>query len=834
MVRRATELVESRYLRIEDFDVATAWLEAAEAVEAAVPWLIVEGDDHGGISLRRGQEPPFANLTLTGDDIEALEAALVSFQLSVEVHPQGIPEGVDLSVELLRGVSRALDRHSVVLARKRLARFDERIKGKLSGIGARIGLVDGEPTIKETFIEGPARLSGLRQGDVVLRVDGFSTVGMRISQVVGLIRGPVDTEVRLRIRRDGAGGPQELEMSLTRAEVAIPNLSWHMRPSGVGVVAIEHFSEQSATLLHAALTELSASSDPPLRGLAVDLRGNSGGSMTQACRVTDMFIANGVVLQTGGRNGSPVRNLLREFRAHPEKIEPQVPIFVLMDRSSASASEIVAGAMIELDRGALVGTRSFGKGTVQKLYTLRSGDDQERVRFKLTVAEYLVGGTTPIISGVGLEPDLLVEAAEFVRGGVSLPIPANEDQASLVYANELVGWREGVTLPEASDYLLELVDDAAARAEGIDRTAALAALESVHTERLRSEQERMEEVFAHRDLDWRQSDESGDVPHAQVEIELVDRPLAGNKVEVRAVVRNLGDAPLYQVRVHLSASDRYLPWHELTLPVGFLPPGEDAIGSAVALIAGSSPSRADEVAVTLVADQRPTLGTEPALLQIEERERPPMSLRARLVPMDDHHRVELTLSHASDVLLTGLRSQLSWHQDAPYELIDARGQLQALPPDQPGRIDMAVRIAPEVDTLDLDLKVEAEVFGTILDMPVALPVDGSVVALEPPRVRGYLPTLLPHGPATLNLELSDDTGLHEVLVWSGSDKVRWDALSGTEAELAVPVTVGPGTQRYVVQVEDQDGIVTRRTWYVYGIDGEDAADDGTVPTVDPG
>ena len=599
MIRRATELVESRYLRIEDFDVATAWVEAAEAVEAAVPWLIVEADDHGGIVLRRGQEPPFAHLTLTGDDIAALEAALVSFQLSVEVHPQGIPEGVDLSVELLRGVARALDQHSVVLARKRLARFDERIKGKLSGIGARIGLVDGEPTIKETFFDGPAQAGGLRPGDVVLRIDGFSTVGMRISQVVGLIRGPVDTEVQLRIRREGAAGPQEMELSLTRAEVAIPNLSWHMRPSGVGVVAIEHFSEQSATLLHAALTELSASTDPPLRGLAVDLRGNSGGSMTQACRVTDMFIEDGVVLQTGGRNGSPVRNHLREYRAHPEKVEPQVPIFVVMDRSSASASEIVAGAMIELDRGALVGTRSFGKGTVQKLYTLRSGDDQERVRFKLTVAEYLVAGTTPIVSGVGLAPDLLVEPAEFVRGGVSLPLPAFEGQASLVYAQELPGWREGVTLDEPGDYLLELVDDAAARAEGMDRTAALAALESVHAERQASEQARMEEVFAHRGIDWRPAEEPAGVPRAEVEVEVVDRPLAGNKVEVRAIVRNLGDAPLYQVRVQLAAADRHLPWHELSLPIGFLPPGEEAIGSALTLISGSSPSRADEVAVTL-------------------------------------------------------------------------------------------------------------------------------------------------------------------------------------------------------------------------------------------
>lgn len=819
VVSRALELVEDRYLRIEELDPVDAFLQAAEAAEDAVPWLIVDQGDDGSVVLRHGMTGVFAELSLSTPDLAGLEAGLAELQAVIEAQEAEVPADVDLVVELLRGVSRALDRHSVVLAKRRLARFDERIKGRLTGIGARIGLVDGHPTIKDVFLGGPGQLGGLERGDVILRVDGYSTVGMSISQVVGLIRGPEETEVSLRLKRVTEDGEEELTLVFTRAEVAIPNLSWHMRPSGVGVVKIDHFSEQSSRLLRAALTDLRDPEGPPLRVVAIDLRGNSGGSMTQACRVADMFLEEGVVLLTGGRGGAPVRNLLREYRAHPEENEPDVPVVVLTDPKSASASEIVAGALVELDRGVVIGERTFGKGTVQKLYTLRDGEtNAEKVRFKLTVAEYQVAGDTPIVSGVGIEPDLLVEQAVFRRGGVELPLPPPEEQRALVVAVEREGWREGVELPDAVDPLLELVDRYADLVTGSSRQAGLVALERLRRERTPVEEAALRRIFSYRDLDWAPAEEPDGHPEADVTVEIVDPPVAGSRVEVRATVANHGASPLYQVRVHLSAEDRRLPWNDLTLPVGFLPPGEEAIGSAMVLIPSGMPDRADEVTVTLLADQRVPLAAEPQILEVRARPAPPLEVRARLEPLEDHHRVELHLSNTGAALLTGVRARLSWTEESGVEILDERGGLPVLSPGATERVDLGLRLDPELDleVLPLELEVDAEVYGEVLELVVPLPRDGSEVHLQPPVLLAQIPTVLPRGPATFRVRAEDEGALEDLRVYVGKHKVAWRAGEGRVLEALVPVEVGPGTTSITAVATDDQGVSARRTWYVYG------------------
>ncbi len=445
---RTVNLIQAHYLDVATLDGLAAWRGAAKSAEDAIPWLVTEGEGTQLI-LRHGATGPIGELSAPEGPLGStlhLAAALDAMEDAIRAGG-ALPDDVDLPIELIRGLTRALDKHSTVLARSRLESFDERISGRLSGVGARMGTVKGRLVVKEAFPGGPADEAGLKAGDVVLRVDGHSTLGQSVNQVVRHIRGPVGTQVLLSIRRESGPQPEEFDLVLTREDVVIPNVTWRRRPSGVGVVTIDHFSEQTAMLLTQALVEME-SGKAPLRGIVLDLRGNSGGSMIQACRSVDLFVESGVVLRTEGRDGERVDNLLREYRAHPEPNESTAPVVVLVDESSASAAEILAGSLSRLNRAVLIGQRTHGKGTVQKLYTVRGGGPEERARLKLTVARYKLPGDIGIEPGVGLPPDLLVRPITFSAEGVRYDPTDPGAGAVLDWVDERPGWRRGDNAPQ--------------------------------------------------------------------------------------------------------------------------------------------------------------------------------------------------------------------------------------------------------------------------------------------------------------------------------------------------------------------------------------------------
>ena len=414
----AVRRIESHYLYLDDLDVSEALLDAAESAEDALPWLIVETDD-AGVKLIHGEQGPIGRVAPVKGGLSGLPAALSALEDQLAVasaftdddgQPYGIPTSVDLPVELLRGASHALDRHSVVLSGERLERFDERITGKLQGIGARISRHNELLVVEQVFPSGPADVGGVLPGDRVVRIDGASTVGMSVSNTVDRIRGAEGTQVQIELEREVEGSSETVVLVLTRAEVRIPNVSWEVEPEGTGYIEITHFSEQTARLLRQALADFQVAG---VRGIVIDLRDNSGGSMIQSCQATDLFVDSGPVLRTAGRDDKPVDRLIQHYRSESSEDEPQVPIVVLVGPGSASASEILAGALVLRDRAVLVGARTHGKGTVQKLYTLCRDEGESRARFKLTVARYLLPGDIPIETGVGLPADLEVDAVRF-------------------------------------------------------------------------------------------------------------------------------------------------------------------------------------------------------------------------------------------------------------------------------------------------------------------------------------------------------------------------------------------------------------------------------------
>ena len=303
-----------------------------------------------------------------------------------------------------QGYLRSLDPHSAIVSAKAWEESTQRTTdSSFDGIGAILTQRDGQ-TMIENPIEGqPAHMAGLRSGDVVVKVDGKSIKDQPLGTVVKQIRGPKNTVVTLTIRREGE--PQDLEVPIKRAYIQIQNVQSRMLKGhpDIGYVKLTGFVPTSAAKLKEAIAELDAKSvKGQLRGLVLDLRNNSGGLLAQAVEIGDMFVEKGQIVSVrdrlrGGRGD-------KIYNAEKPGTYP-VPMIVLVNDSSASASEIVAGAVQDNARGLVIGERTFGKASVQTLFNSHLGPKDYYI--KLTVARYYApSGRT--IQVVGVRPDVEV------------------------------------------------------------------------------------------------------------------------------------------------------------------------------------------------------------------------------------------------------------------------------------------------------------------------------------------------------------------------------------------------------------------------------------------
>lgn len=271
--------------------------------------------------------------------------------------------------------------------------FEEDLEGSFEGIGATVDLVEGLLVIVEPLESSPALKAGLRPNDVILEVDGQSLQGLDLTEAISLIRGPKGTRVRLLIHRPGMLEPFEVE--LTRDKIDLPTVSHQMLEDGIAYVRLTEFNNQATTRLRAALRSL-MEEEP--RALIFDLRGNPGGYLHIAGQVASQFIREGVVVIEKNSKGE-----VRELRADGRGLALDVPLVVLVDGGTASAGEIVAGAIQDLGRGTLIGRPTYGKGSVQASYTLSDGS-----AVRVSIARWYTPNGHQL-DGDGLTPDIVVE-----------------------------------------------------------------------------------------------------------------------------------------------------------------------------------------------------------------------------------------------------------------------------------------------------------------------------------------------------------------------------------------------------------------------------------------
>ena len=302
----------------------------------------------------------------------------------------------------INGMLTSLDPHSNYLNPKNFNDMKVQTRGEFGGLGIEVSMENGLVKVVSPIDDTPAARAGLKPGDLITHLDGDPVQGMTLPEAVEKMRGPVSSEIKLTIRREGR---EPFDVKLIRATIKIQSVRSHLEGDNIAYIRITTFNEQTDVGLNNAMKNLKQQAGGKLLGVVLDLRNDPGGLLDQAVAVADAFLEKGEIVSTRGRRSEDAQR----YNARPGDIAAGLPVAVLINGGSASASEIVAGALQDHHRAILLGTRSFGKGSVQTIIPLPGHG-----AMRLTTARYYTPSGRSI-QAKGIDPDIVVEAAKIEK-----------------------------------------------------------------------------------------------------------------------------------------------------------------------------------------------------------------------------------------------------------------------------------------------------------------------------------------------------------------------------------------------------------------------------------
>lgn len=761
ILNRVLLQMKDNYVEPDRIDPLAMLAHSLDRVQNSVPEIVAlfDADLDGGptqVEVRVGTETQVFELT----NIESLWE--MSFKLReifrflqdhVDTNEIDLQE---VEYAAINGMLSTLDPHSVLLTPEINAEMQTNNRGSFGGLGIVISIRDGQLTVISPIADTPAGRAGFRAGDRIVKIDDESTVNMPLDEAVSRLRGPVDSEVTVEVMRDGWSEPHSF--TLAREVINIESVTSQALGDGIGYIRIQNFQgnthDDMMTALDALETEMGS-----LRGLVLDMRNNPGGLLQQAIRISDTFLDEGTIVTTVG-----VGDRLREENpANSSNTQPNYPIVVLVNPGSASASEIVAGALKNHNRAIVVGDTTFGKGSVQMLYEFQDGS-----ALKLTIAQYLTPGDVSI-QGVGIVPDIqlfpatvndeiinLYPAESIAREGdldgalTSDRVASTTDRPSAVvrydYEPEEID-PEAIVDPDAfeMDFEIEFARALLVGAgETWERSEMLGVAQDVIDETQSEQMVTIQERLRNRNVDWSLGE---NVIQPVTLAVTTDRPdnrfEAGESIALTVTATNDGDRPLHRVRaVSTSAYDLF---HDHEFPFGRLEPGESRSWTVDVEVPIEDPTRYEDIEVQAWADTI-ALGAETVgHVLIDGRERPHWGLSYRLddaeggngdglaqVGEDITMRVTVVNTGRGDTdeSIVILRNQ----SERAVFLHTGREEFEALGPGERLEVnfDFTVREAPEDGVLALDLEVYDTVFREFLREELQLPIS---TATGDPQVR---------------------------------------------------------------------------------------------------
>jgi carboxyl-terminal processing protease len=586
---------------------------------------------------------------------------------------------VEIEMAATNGMLYTLDPHSVLLDVETYKDMRTQTQGKFGGLGIVIEMdKKNRITVKRPMPDTPAIRVGIKAKDHIVRINNESTMNMTLNEAVERLRGDVDTNVDVYVERDSAPGVKKF--TITRAFIRPPAIDPPARvlavPAGpgqpaakVGYFHMQHFSANSAGDLSDALTLFDREK---VKGIIMDLRGNPGGLYEQAQKVSDAFIKAGTLVSMVGVGGAQRKDETATDSGH----EPTVPLAVLVNQNSASASEIVAGAVKNLDRGVVIGEGTFGKGSVQVLFDIPSpipfGDrsDDDKLGLKLTTAQYLTPGDLSI-QGTGVIPDIetdpLLVQKDGDRSWIRLqPSTHRRREADYEWHLEHPSARKGekpmelvsfllqpkpgdkahkkVTGDEdeetvedqdeageseddqnqKTDFLIDFARDLLAQAKTTRRRDLVQGSKAFLDKVRAAEDKKVSQALEKQGVDWSAGPTSGGDPSLQLTLQptTADAKItAGTTTKLKGVVKNIGRVPAYRVRAVLESDNPIFDENEMVF--GKIAPGESKSYELVVKIPASSFTRTDQIKAGLYTQRGivKAAGTD-LLVNIEGKDRP--------------------------------------------------------------------------------------------------------------------------------------------------------------------------------------------------------------------
>ena len=301
----------------------------------------------------------------------------------------------------IRGMLQGLDPHSTYLDEDAYKELQEGTSGEFGGLGIEVGYEDGFVKVIAPIDGTPAQRAGIKAGDLIIRLDNKSVKGISLMEAVKMMRGKPGSKITLTIVREGENKP--FEISIVRDIITVENIKTETIEPGFTYIRISNFQTHTVDDLKKGLIKLKNENNNNIKGLILDLRNNPGGLLNAAVGVSDLFLNNGLIVYTEGR----IKDSKLKFNAKPSEMLKDTPIIILVNGGSASASEIVAGALQDHKRAVIMGEKTFGKGSVQTILPMN-----DRTALKLTTARYYTPSGRSIQAS-GIEPDMIVKNIEF-------------------------------------------------------------------------------------------------------------------------------------------------------------------------------------------------------------------------------------------------------------------------------------------------------------------------------------------------------------------------------------------------------------------------------------
>jgi carboxyl-terminal processing protease len=609
VVNEVLKTIRDRYVDPKRVKAKDMLLSALDYVQKDVAQVIVVRDDANPSQVRvrvDTQEKTFRVDDVNGPwDVSSHLRDVFAF---VQDGLRGTDVDLrDVEYAACNGMLHTLDPHSVLLSPDAYKEMNLSTQGQFGGLGIVISIRDQQLTVMNPMPGTPAGRAGVKKYDRIVKINGESTLNMGLNEAVNHLRGAPGTKVTVFIHRDGADGWSGVKpFELTREVIHVASVEHRLLDGGIGYVRLKQFQANTTTDLQAALADMKKNGE--LKGLVLDLRGNPGGLLDQAAKVVDTFVAEGPIVATVG-NPSEGRE---EKSAHGEGTEPNYPLALLVSGTSASASEIVTGALKNHDRAVVIGETTFGKGSVQLVFT----DLPDKAALKLTIAQYLTEPGDVSIQGVGVTPD--IELDPMTIDPLEMDLTADTGgikERDLSRALSNVRAKEGARPSEVVKYdrpmkdLLELRErggdldenfeldfaikfahDFVAHVQPGKRTDEVRQARQYIADTRKAEVDKVADELRGMGIDW--SDAPADVPAAatptppggvEVKVE-TDRAnnevAAGEPMNLKLTVTNHGSATLYRLFAKTKSENPMFDKKDLV--IGKLEPGKSRTATAPA------------------------------------------------------------------------------------------------------------------------------------------------------------------------------------------------------------------------------------------------------------